>query len=138
MRKTAFHEIYENMRQYWDGWLLGLIVLVPACYGVYWLSISFDLNPIHWLSALGDYAYARGGTVSFIAMVLCIAGITVALILGSAWKTRQVLGDIDRRSIGKALGDIRNLQKSMKDLGQQLNDIQSNIAEISDILKTTE
>jgi len=26
----------------------------------------------------------------------------------------------------------------MKDLGQQLNDIQSNIAEISDILKTTE
>ncbi len=71
-------------------------------------------------------------------MVLCMSGITVALILGSAWKTRQVLGDIDRRSIGKALGDIRNLQKSMKDLGQQLNDIQRNIAEISDILKTTE
>ena len=138
MRKTAFHEIYENMRQYWDGWLLGLIVLAPACYGVYWLSISFDLNPIHWLSALGDYAYARGGTVSFIAMVLCITGITVALILGSAWKTRQVLSDIDRRSIVKALGDIKNLQMSMKDLGQQLGDIQRNLNEMSDILRTTE
>ena len=123
MRKTAFHEIYENMTEYWDGWLLGLIVLVPSCYGVYWLSTNFDLSPIHWLSALGDYAYARGGTVSFIATVLCITGITVALILGSALKTRQVLRDIDRRSIGKALGDIGNLQKSMQDLGQQLNDI---------------
>lgn len=138
MRKTAFHEIYENMREYWDGWLLGSIVLVPSCYGVYWLSANFDLNPIHWLSALGDYAYARGGTISFIAMVLCITGITVALILGSAWKRRQVLGDIDRRSIGKAVGDNGDLQKSMEDLGQQLNDMQRNLAQVSDILKTTE
>ena len=138
MKEAIFHEVYYSIKKDWDGWLLGTIILGFTCYGVYWLSTNFDLSPIHWLSALGDYAYARGGTVSFIATVLCITGITVALILGSAWKTRQVLGDIDRRSIGKALGDIGNLQKSMKDLGQQLNDIQSNIAEISDILKTTE
>jgi len=40
--------------------------------------------------------------------------------------------------MGKALGDIGNLQKRMEDPGQQLNDIQTNLAEISDILKTTE
>ena len=131
MKKTVFHEIYSSIRRDWDGWLLGLIILSLFGYGISWLSTIFDLNPIHWLSALGDYAYAHGGTVSFIAMMLCITGIIITLLLISAWKGAKAIIDRERWNIRKALDEVKSLR-------QQLNEIQKNITEIRDVLKTIE
>jgi len=134
MKKTVFHDIYYSIRKDWDGWLLGLIILS----GIYWLSINFDLNPIHWLAALGDYIYAHGGTVSFIVMMICIAAIIIIPLSISAWKETKTISYFERRDIRKALDEVKNLQMDMKNLKQQLNEIQRNITEIRDVLKTTE
>ena len=138
MKETIFHEIYYSVKRDWDGWLLGTVITGFTCYGIYWLSLNYDLNPIHWLSALGDYAYSRGGTTGFIAMTLCMTGVLVALILGSAWKGKQVLSDLERSNIKRQLEEVKSIQIGMKNLRQQLDDIHRNVAEVREILKTTE
>lgn len=150
MKKTVFHELYHSMRKDWDAWIIGLSALSLIGYGLYWLSKSFDLNPLHWLAALGEYGYQHGGTAGFIVVALCVAAVILVPSTVYAWKETKIIKTgpapwdkkpvtaYESKDTKEALKEAQSLCMEIKNLKHKLDLIERNVTEIREILKTTE